>query len=188
MEQIIIGSRIVPYKLIRKQVKNLNMRIKRDGTIMISAPPHISKKQIESFIRTKGNWILNALERMEKDEINEMKLMPEALPKAQEVERRLSESLDRVYPLFQIYGVEKPELKFRTMKSRWGSCAFTKGRITLNRLLVLLPQECMDYVTAHELAHFIHPNHSKEFYEVLNQVMPEYKTIRKYMKRVSISL
>lgn len=188
MEQIIVADRMIMYELIRKPVKNLNMRIKRDGSIRISAPAHIEQKRIEEFIRSRGQWILNALDRIERESTGELKLSPAALPNETEVLRQLLEAVDRVYPLFENYGIEKPELKIRTMKSRWGSCAFSRGKITLNRLLVLLPRECIDYVAAHELAHFIHPNHSREFYKLLNQVMPGYQVVRQYLKRVSIDL
>jgi predicted metal-dependent hydrolase len=65
-ETIIIGDRIITYELIRKKVKNINLRIKPDGKIIISANSRVSKNYIEGFIQRKSDWIINVLERCEK--------------------------------------------------------------------------------------------------------------------------
>lgn len=71
-----------------------------------------------------------------------------------ETKSALNDSLARIYPLFMPLGVEYPELALRKMRARWGSCAVNEGKITLNKRLIHVPQECIDYVSAHELAHF----------------------------------
>lgn len=86
-----------------------------------------------------------------------------------------SEILNQWYPAFQHYGVDMPALRLRDMKSRWGSCHFTKGIITLNKRLLAAPRSCTEYVVLHELCHFIHPNHSKAFYDFLAALMPDWR-------------
>ena len=88
---------------------------------------------------------------------------------------RMSGVLPQIFEQFEPYGIELPEIKIRKMKSRWGSCNSTKGIVTINLLLAEYPQKCLEYVLAHELAHLVHPNHSKSFYEVLTAVMPDWK-------------
>ena len=61
------------------------------------------------------------------------------------------------------------------MTSRWGSCQTVKGIITLNSKLIEKPLRCIEYVVLHEFAHFIHPNHSKEFYDFVASLMPDWK-------------
>lgn len=91
-----------------------------------------------------------------------------------------SETCKRIFPLFQRYNIAYPEIKIRRMKTRWGSCTPARKKITLNAKLIEKPIECIEYVVAHEFAHFIEPNHSPDFYGVLDNIMPDWK-IRKNM-------
>lgn len=79
------------------------------------------------------------------------------------------------YPVFQKYGVPMPALRIRNMETRWGSCLAKKGVITLNKRLLEAPRNCIEYVVMHEFCHFIHPNHSKQFYIFLTMLMPDWK-------------
>ena len=80
-----------------------------------------------------------------------------------------------IYPMFQKYGVSMPTLRIRDMETRWGSCLTKKGIITLNRRLLEAPRNCIEYVVTHEFCHFIHPNHSKNFYNFLTMLMPDWR-------------
>lgn len=90
--------------------------------------------------------------------------------------------LEALYPLAAAEGVARPQLRVRRMTSRWGSCASAAGRITLNTALLSLPPVCLDYVILHELAHFLHPDHSAAFYGVLDRWMPDHREVRRRMK------
>ncbi|MEF2782647.1 SprT family zinc-dependent metalloprotease [Erysipelotrichaceae bacterium HCN-30851] len=74
------------------------------------------------------------------------------------------------------YHLEFPQIKIRDMKSRWGSCTPAKNSITLNKKLIHYPFEFMEYVILHEFVHFIQPNHSKAFYHIIENYMPDYKS------------
>lgn len=74
------------------------------------------------------------------------------------------------------YHLEFPDVKIRDMKSRWGSCTPAKNSITLNRKLIHYPFEFIEYVVLHEFVHFIQSNHSKAFYNIIENYMPDYKT------------
>ena len=74
------------------------------------------------------------------------------------------------------YHLEFPDVKIRDMKSRWGSCTPAKNSITPNRKLIHYPFEFIEYVVLHEFVHFIQPNHSKAFYNIIENYMPDYKT------------
>ena len=70
----------------------------------------------------------------------------------------------------------------RTLKSRWGSCSF-HGRITISSELIKLDPVFADYVIIHELCHLKHHNHGKEFYWLLGELVPDYKSIRKELRK-----
>lgn len=73
------------------------------------------------------------------------------------------------------YQIPFPEVKIRTMKSRWGSCTPARNTITVNKKLIHYPLEFIEYVVLHEFVHFIQPNHSKAFYNIIENYMPDYK-------------
>ena len=79
------------------------------------------------------------------------------------------------------YNIQKPDIAIRTMSSRWGSCIPSKNKITINKKLVYSPFECLEYVVLHELAHLVEANHSKKFYNIIENVMPDWKNRRKIL-------
>lgn len=70
------------------------------------------------------------------------------------------------------------EIKYRTMKSRWGSCIPAKKSITFNINLAQKDIECVEYVVVHELIHLLEPTHSTEFYKKLENCIPNWKILR----------
>jgi len=69
----------------------------------------------------------------------------------------------------------------RKMRRKWGSCS-TGGKITINSELIKLDDSLLEYVVIHELCHLIHHNHSREFYNLLSQMMPEWKVQKSRLK------
>ena len=78
--------------------------------------------------------------------------------------------------------IPEPNLKIRTMKTRWGVCNRKNNNITLNKELHRYDIECLDYVIIHELSHFIEPNHSKSFWTIVYKYCPNYKELRKKLR------
>lgn len=84
---------------------------------------------------------------------------------------------------------QPPLLRIKKMTSRWGSYIHRKPRIiTLNQHLVKAPLNCIDYVIIHELCHEIEPNHSKNFYTLLSQIMPDWKIWQSQLQQKSALL
>jgi len=93
----------------------------------------------------------------------------------------------RVQYFASIMQLEYKTLKFRKMKSRWGSCSSLQV-ITLNTQLMKVQKELIDYVVVHELAHLVHMNHSKDFHDLVATYLPHAKTLRKKLKNIHLSL
>lgn len=89
--------------------------------------------------------------------------------------------LDFIFNLFE-ENIPYPNLKIRKMKTRWGVCNKKNNNVTLNSELIKYGYNQIDYVIIHELSHFIHFNHSKDFWLLVGKYCPEYKKIRKSLK------
>ena len=92
------------------------------------------------------------------------------------------QSLSDMMRLMDGYGIERPGLYIRNMKSRWGSCNNRQKRVGLNVQLIKADRECIDQVVLHELAHFVHYDHGEGFYALLGKLMPDWKERKKRLE------
>lgn len=83
--------------------------------------------------------------------------------------------IDKYLDKLKKYNLKKPDLAIRTMTSRWGSCTPSKNKIIINKNLMYPPHKCLEYVVLHELAHLVEANHSKKFYAIIAEIMPDWK-------------
>jgi predicted metal-dependent hydrolase len=72
-------------------------------------------------------------------------------------------------------------ISYKNNKTNWGSCS-QQGNINISTRLLFAPEDVLDYVCIHELAHLIEPNHSKKFWNHVQQAMPEYKQKKQWLK------
>lgn len=170
------------YVLTRKKIKNLNLRISAEGEVSLSVPLRCTNAQADAFVSAKSGWITVRLAELAQRE----ELLPEL--DRRECYTLLKQALDRVYPLIEDHGVERPALKIRRMRSQWGNCHWMQGYITLNTALHRCPEYLRDYVALHELVHFLHHDHGPGFYAVMDILMPDWKQRRKELKRFSWAL
>ncbi|MDO6516580.1 M48 family metallopeptidase [Zobellia uliginosa] len=95
--------------------------------------------------------------------------------------RKFKSILNNAIPRFNKKGIRLERLDIKRMKNRWGSCT-PNGVITLNPELIKAPSKCIEYVILHELCHLIVPNHKKEFYNLLEQKMPNWKKWKNHLE------
>ena len=119
---------------------------KIDGTkILLYMPENASVENRQKFIREKFRKIL--IEQLER-----------LIPKWEETTKLHCESFKTKY-----------------MTTRWGTCNSKAKRIWINLQMVEKPLECLEYIILHELIHLKISNHGKDFIEMMNQFMPDWK-------------
>lgn len=89
--------------------------------------------------------------------------------------------MDRVNYYESIIGVKAGKIRIKNQRTIWGSCS-SKNNLNFNVKLIMMPDYIIDYVVVHEICHLIHFNHSKEFWKKVEEVIPDYKERRKYLK------
>ena len=95
--------------------------------------------------------------------------------------KHLDLQVDKLYPIVEKYGVTRPKIWLRRMRTLWGSCSQTREVITFNLYLTKAKPAYIEYVVLHELVHFLYPNHSKQFHNFLSSYMPDWKERKKVL-------
>lgn len=196
--------------IIRKNNKNTYIRVKDDLKIYITTNIRTKDKDINNIINENRSSIINMINKMEKRNIKMeqstilgknvdiITLNTQTLPelygnklyiKDSNIDKHLKkfsepifkERLDFLYSKFN-EKIPYPGLKIRKMTSRWGVCNRKDKSITLNLELIKMDYRYIDYVIVHELSHFVHFDHSKDFWLTVSKYCPEYKEIRKEMR------
>ena len=81
----------------------------------------------------------------------------------------------------ELMGLSYESVKLSNARTSWGTCT-SKRELRFSWRLMLCPMEMLDYVVVHELSHIRHMNHSREFWACVGEVLPDYKTRRKWLK------
>lgn len=87
---------------------------------------------------------------------------------------QFADRLEACWAAFPSANGQLPALRVRRMRSRWGSMS-PRGSISLRLDLIRAPVECIDYVIFHELSHLVHPNHGREFWTLVEELVPDWK-------------
>ena len=168
-------------RLIRARRKTLSIRIMQEGNLEIRAPLGMPKGEIEAFLKEKAQWIETHRAKVlaEYTQGQEAPLSEEEiLTLAEQMRQRLPEKLNRHAASM---GVTFGRVTIRCQQTRWGSCS-SRGNLNFNCLLMLAPEEVLDYVVVHELAHRKQMNHSALFWQEVERECPDYKKSLRWLK------
>lgn len=168
-------------RLIRARRKTLSIRITQEGDLEIRAPLGMPKGEIEAFLMEKAQWIETHRAKVlaEYAQGQEAPLgEEEILTLAEQMRQRLPEKLNRHAASM---GVTFGRVTIRCQQTRWGSCS-SRGNLNFNCLLMLAPEEVLDYVVVHELAHRKQMNHSALFWQEVARECPDYKKSLRWLK------
>ena len=168
-------------RLIRARRKTLSIRITQEGNLEIRARLGMPKGEIEAFLKEKAQWIETHRAKVlaEYAQGQEAPLgEEEILTLAEQMRQRLPEKLNRHAASM---GVTFGRVTIRCQQTRWGSCS-SRGNLNFNCLLMLAPEEVLDYVVVHELAHRKQMNHSALFWREVERECPDYKKSLRWLK------
>ena len=169
----------IQYELTRKKVKNLNVRVREDGTVAVSIPLRSSAETADRFVAAHAAWIRDAQARARRRSLRDAR----PLPDKETALAHFTAMSDKVYPAFAaVLGGRKPTIKVRSMTSKWGVCFMAKRQITFALQLYNMPEAAQIYVVVHEYCHFLQPNHSPAFWAEVEKLLPDWKARRKLLK------
>ena len=143
--------------------------------VRVVIPKRQSLKNAQKFVESRLDWI-----KTNKQSMNVQLEKKRNLP---EIDRKVARKIlcRRIGELAQLHNFVYNRVSIRKQKTRWGSCS-TKNNINLNANLLHLPPELMDYVLLHELVHTRVKNHSKDFWDELETVVPNARQVDRRLK------
>ncbi|MCI6432428.1 MAG: M48 family metallopeptidase [Oliverpabstia sp.] len=167
------------YQWVRSNRKTTAIQINEKGDIIVRSPYSVSRRKVEQMLREKQDWIEKHQKAIKERENSRREITEQE--RREGIERAKQILPARIQYYAKIMGVTYGRITLREQKTRWGSCS-SKGNLNFNWKLALMPDEILDYVVVHELAHRMEMNHSDKFWKIVENVLPDYRERRKWLK------
>ena len=153
----------------RSSRKTLGLEVRENGEIFARIPEKLSDRSLKSFIEKERDWIIKKSElvKWEREHRQTTNATPVQELTSEEIENISQKIVDRV----------------RFYQKKMG---VTVGRVAIRNQIYYLPDELLDYVVVHELAHRRHMNHSDEFWREVEKYFPMYRQCRKRLKEIRL--
>ena len=179
-EIVLLGSKISYTLKVSNQVRSMKLAIYHDGHFMVTVPRRIHESIIANFIVQKAAWIIEKIEYFKNNP--RPKAVTHSASEIVEYKKQAKKILEERLPHFSTYyNVQYKNVVIKNITSRWGSCS-SKGNLNFNYKIALLPSTLSDYIIVHELCHLKEMNHSKQFWDLVGEKIPNHKELRRELK------
>ena len=173
------GGQKINIEIKRSKRKTVSIEVTSLLTVVLRLPLRFPDSEIPPLLNRHREWIEKA--------ITKRRLKNEKYPEPDKAEKEvlLKKAKDIIPEKVKYYseltGLFSNGIKITGAKKRFGSCS-TKNSLCFSYLLMRYPEECIDYVVLHEIAHIKHHNHGKDFYNLVKEYMPDYRERQKLLK------
>lgn len=176
---LMLNKMEIPYEVIYSRRKTISLEVTVRGEVKLRLPQSCREQEGIRFLEQRAEWLWLTLEKMRRHRetcLEQQARMPQVTPEQiRQMRAQAKRVLTEKANLFAAkMGVTYACLTVKDQKTRWGSCS-VRGNLNFNWRLILAPEQVLDYVVIHELAHRIHMNHSAAFYRTVETVMPDYR-------------
>ena len=168
-----------------KRARHLSISVKPFTGARVAVPYGVSFESAEKIARSKASWIKRHLDKAKQIEKKQTAIVKDLPEKDRDAAKKKLTS--RLNKLSRLHGLTYNRVFIRNQKTRWGSCS-AKNNISLNRRLLRLPQELIDYVILHELVHTREKSHSKRFWSELNKFVENAGILKSRLKQYHLSI
>ncbi len=177
----------IKYKLKRStRARQVRISVSCEAGVIVTAPRRLSIGTVEEFVQAKMMWIRHTLSRLQsnrRDWITPEHVKQESFAACRS--RAAKFIRERVAVFNAHYKFSHRRISVKSMTSRWGSCS-KNGNLNFHYRLLFLPIELADYVVVHELCHLREMNHSRKFWALVIQTIPDYRESRNAIKSYSL--
>lgn len=167
------------YKIIYSKRKTLCLEINKNAEIIIRSPRFLNKRKINKFVNQKMTWIIEK-QTLKKTQIAKSN---QFLFQQKNITKKTAYNIiqKKVKELSSAFGFQYDKIKIGNARTRWASCSH-KNTLCFTKKVAILPEPIIDYIIIHELAHTIEKNHGKKFWQIVKQIIPNYKTQIKWLR------
>ena len=167
------------YEIVRSRRRTVALEVTREGRVLVRAPLRMPQGEIERFVASHAAWLEKAQAKVAARQAAHPPLTEQ---ETAALRQRAKEVLPgKVAHYAAIMGVTPTSVKITSARTRFGSCSGKNG-ICFSLYLMQYPEEAIDYVVVHELAHIRHHDHSPAFYAEVTKVLPDHKERMKLLK------
>ena len=169
-----------PYEIRRSARRTMALELTREGKLLVRAPRFVSAAAIRRFVEAHEDWIRNAEQR----QAARTAAHPEPTDEQRREYIRLAKAIlpGRVAHYAAQMGVAPTRINITSARTRFGSCS-AKNALSFSWRLMAYPEEAIDYVVVHELAHIRYHDHSPAFYDFVASVLPDHKARRALLRQ-----
>ena len=161
--------------------KGIRIAVHVDGAVVVTASKLLSEHKISEFVERHTDWIQNKVQkasrrtvlRISKEDVANLKIQARDIAAA------------HLAYFNRHYRYNYKTIRIGAQKSRWGSCSHT-GTISFNYKIAVLPLHLANYIIVHELCHVGEMNHSKRFWDLVAQTIPDYMAYRKELRNLVV--
>ena len=167
------------YEVIRSDRRTVALEVTREGRVLVRAPRRMTQKDIDSFVAKHQDWLNTHLAKQKIWQAAH----PEPTKQEQQamLERAKAILPEKVDHYAKSMGLRPSGITITGARTRFGSCS-PKNRLCFSWRLMAYPEEAIDYVVVHELAHIVHRNHGPEFHALVERILPDHRKRRDLLK------
>jgi predicted metal-dependent hydrolase len=166
------------------RAKRMRLAVYCDGTVVVTQPRSVGLGKLMEVIEKRIGWIQAKIKYFAGKDFTMVKkhTKAEQVELRKEAKKIVQERLEYFNKFYQLpYG----RVTIKNQKSRWGSCSI-KRNLNFNYRIALISPELQDYLVVHELCHLKEFNHSENFWNLVEQQIPNYKQLRRELRRKNL--
>lgn len=174
-------AKIPEYTLKKsKRAKRLRLAVYCDGSVVVTAPMGVQKSIVEKFFADKRQWVMDKINFFKRVDSKAIRTLSE-----DDYLNHKEEALNLVLKRMKFFN-KKCRYTFngifiKNQKTRWGSCTKRKN-LNINYKIMFLPKKQQDYIIVHEMCHLKEFNHSRKFWSLVENILPDYMDIRNELR------
>lgn len=180
----------IPVFIEKSIRKSIVLSVNAKSEISIKSPKFILNSELKKFIDDRSDWIIKRLILNQNSiEKSNYPINNKNIDKLRPMYRKLArlEITKLVDKYTNELGIEYNNIYIREQKTRWGSCS-SKRNLNFNWKVMLTTPELIEYLVIHEVCHLVHLNHSKDFWNLVVKLCPDYKLRRKKLQEAGFYL
>lgn len=170
-----------PVEIVRSDRTTVSLEITKELKVRIRAPKQATDAELYAIAEKHAQWIEKHME-IQKRRVT-ARTAYDLTEEDSEALKKLARQVipPKVEHYAKLMGVKPKSVKITSAHTRFGSCS-SQNALCFSYILMRYPEEAIDYVVVHELAHIKHHNHSRSFYALIGKYMPDYKRREKMLR------